>query len=46
MSDGGYEKFYLLGYNVVKPVGNQATFLKKISPPYSPLKNTTSKKPA
>jgi hypothetical protein len=32
---GGYEMFYLLGYNVVQSVEGQAMFRRNMSPPSS-----------
>jgi hypothetical protein len=41
---GGYDEFYLLGYNAVYSIESQPTFRKNMSPPSSGSKNKQSKK--
>jgi hypothetical protein len=43
---GGYENFYLLGYNTVQSIESQPTFRMNTSPSSSELKNKPSKIPA
>jgi hypothetical protein len=43
---GGYEEFFILGYNALQAVQCQPTFWRNMSPPSSRSKNKPSKKSA